>query len=115
MSESKVRRANRRLAAVITGAVAMGLTRVTAAMAAPLPTPVADAPDAVASKTGTVLNVVMWGSWAVCIGALIVAGVVVAMKHRRGEGGEAAKAVLMPCIGAAVIGMAAGLVSFFAQ
>ena len=62
----------------------------------------------------TILGWLMWIGLAVAVGALIAVGILVAVSLRRGEGGHVAGTVMMPLLGAIIIGAAAAIIGFLA-
>jgi len=62
----------------------------------------------------TILGWMMWGGFAVAVGALIAVGILVALSLGRGEGGHVSGKVLMPLLGAIIIGAASGMIGLLA-
>ena len=62
----------------------------------------------------TILGWVKWVALAVCVMGLIVAGALMAVQSRRGEGGEHVGKIGMALGGVVVISAAASLVGFLA-
>lgn len=58
----------------------------------------------------TLLGWLMWGGFAVCVGALIAVGILVAISLGRGEGGHVSGKILLPLAGAIIIGAASGVI-----
>ncbi|GMA33657.1 hypothetical protein [Litorihabitans aurantiacus] len=85
---------------------------MTAFLALPDPTP--QRPEGL-SGIDTLLNVVMWGGFVVCILALIVGGVLVALAAMgRTTAADLLPKVAYPLVGAIIVGAAAGLIGMFA-
>ncbi|MGO3649997.1 hypothetical protein [Agrococcus casei] len=62
-----------------------------------------------------ILAILGWAKWvalAVCVAGLIIAGAMLAINSRRGEGGEIAGRVVAALIGVIIISAAAALVGF---
>lgn len=59
-----------------------------------------------------ILGWVKWIALAVCVIGLIIAGAMLAINSRRGEGGEIAGRVVMALVGVIIISAAAALVGF---
>ncbi len=84
---------------------------VLAALPATVPNPDAVQPPG----TEGFVTIMGWGKWvalAVCILGLIVAGALMAVNSRRGEGGEHVGKIGMALAGVIVISAAASLVGF---
>jgi hypothetical protein len=69
------------------------------------------APNAVKGNVETVVNWVTWIGMMVCVLGIIIAGTMMAIGQRRGEGGEHASRLGWVIAGCIVIGAASGLVS----
>ena len=98
-----------RAAAALTAAVALGPALAGAADAA-APTPGQQQPPGTQGLT-TMLG---WGGWGVsfvCVAGILVVAGMMALKHRRGEGGGEAMGSLGWVLGACVLGSAAGPVA----
>lgn len=59
----------------------------------------------------TLLAWLKWGGYAVVAGAIIIGGAFIAVGTRHGEGQDAFKRILFPCLGAIIIGGGVGIVS----
>ena len=68
------------------------------------------APNAVKGNVETVVNWVTWIGMMVCVLGIIIAGTMMAIGQRRGEGGEHASRLGWVIAGCIVIGAASGLV-----
>lgn len=87
-------------------------TVLTAILTADVPVPSPVAPPGVAEKVQTVLNWGFWISITALVGALIVAGVKMAINNRRGEGlSEGLGGVITVLIGAAFVASASSIIS----
>jgi ABC-type Fe3+-siderophore transport system permease subunit len=71
-----------------------------------------EAPPGLAEGFGTVLGWAKWIALAVCVLGLIIAGALMAIQSRRGEGGEHMSKIGMVLAGVIVISAATSLVSF---
>ena len=60
----------------------------------------------------TIMGWVKWVALAVCVIGIIVAGALMAINSRRGEGGEHVKTFVAILVGVMVIGAATALVGF---
>ena len=67
------------------------------------------APNAVKGNVETVVNWVTWIGMMVCVLGIIIAGTMMAIGQRRGEGGEHASRLGWVIAGCIVIGAASGL------
>lgn len=76
-------------------------------LAVPDPTP---GPPPGSDKFLTILNWAAWIALGVCVAGVIAIGAMMAVAHRRGEGGEHAQRLAMAFVGCIVIGSASGLV-----
>jgi ABC-type Fe3+-siderophore transport system permease subunit len=92
---------------MLTQLVALAATTVTE-----VPDPDAVAPPGVGDKMLLLLAGVKWIAMVAAVGALIVAGVMLMVQHRRGEASESAGNVLKVLIGIAVVSSAAALVGW---
>jgi type IV secretory pathway VirB2 component (pilin) len=68
------------------------------------------APDGVQGNVEKVVNWVTWIGMMVCVLGIIIAGTMMAIGQRRGEGGEHASRLGWVIAGCIVIGAASGLV-----
>lgn len=68
-------------------------------------------PTGVGDKVQTVVNWVTWVGMMVCVLGIIIAGTMMALGQRRGEGGEHAARLGWVIAGCIVIGAASGLVN----
>jgi hypothetical membrane protein len=76
-----------------------------------VPTPIAEQPPGT-EKVATLLG---WGKWvglAMCVGGLMVAGAMMAINSRRGEGGEHVGAIGKVMAAVILIGAAGAIVGF---
>ena len=92
-------------AAAIGAALALTVLVATPAQAAPQPG--SEQPPGTEGLT-TMLN---WGGWGVsfvCVAGILIVAAMMAIKHRRGEGGGEAMGSLGWVLGACVLGSAAG-------
>ncbi|HYU86450.1 MAG TPA: TrbC/VirB2 family protein [Kribbellaceae bacterium] len=78
---------------------------------APLNNPVA--PEPIRQNVEKVVNWVTWIGMMVCILGIIIAGSMMAIGQRRGEGGEHASRLGWVIAGCIVIGAASGIVNAF--
>ncbi|WP_242493915.1 hypothetical protein [Sanguibacter massiliensis] len=76
-----------------------------------IPDPIATQPPGTEGLT-TIMGWLKWVALAVCIAGLIMAGALMAIQSRRGEGGEHAGKIGMALGGVIVISAAAALVGF---
>ena len=75
------------------------------------PSPGATAPPG-ADKLTLILSWLLWGASLACVGAVVIAGVKIALaSHGRGSGGEHGMTLLMALGGAIVCGVAATAVT----
>lgn len=80
----------------------------------PLDGPPDNTPEAPGAVSGNVEKVVNWVTWIgmmVCVLGIIIAGTMMAIGQRRGEGGEHASRLGWVIAGCIVIGAASGLVN----
>lgn len=78
-----------------------------------LPTPCPTQPPGTAGVTD-IMGWVMWGGLVLCIIGIMVGGALMWTQSRRGEGSDNINKILYGCLGAIVIGAAAGLIGFLA-
>lgn len=71
------------------------------------------APSEVSGKIGEVVNYITWIGMMVCVIGIIIAGTMMAIGQRRGEGGEHASRLGWVVAGCIVIGAASGIVKLF--
>ncbi|UEJ84610.1 hypothetical protein Bra3105_18435 (plasmid) [Brachybacterium halotolerans subsp. kimchii] len=88
--------------------------------AAALPVEIPDpgdpqAPPGVGGKIETLLSWLKWGGLALCIAGIIIAGALMAVANRRGEGGENVARLGWAMGGVAVISAVLSLVTFIAS
>ena len=69
-----------------------------------------DAPGPVKNNVETVVNWVTWIGMMVCVLGIIIAGTMMAIGQRRGEGGEHASRLGWVLAGCIIIGAASGVV-----
>jgi len=81
----------------------------------PLLTPMNNpvAPEPIRANVEKVINWVTWIGMMVCILGIIIAGAMMAIGQRRGEGGEHASRLGWVIAGCIVIGAASGIVNAF--
>ncbi len=105
---TRANRRNRTLRAAGTGAGACGsLMLLSGSAHAAAPTPGQVQPPGTEGLT-TMLG---WGGWLVsfvCVAGILIVAAMMALKHRRGEGGGEAMGALGWVLGACVLGSAAG-------
>ena len=109
MTATQTCRADVRRAALGVGAGVSGLALalVPAPAHAAAPQPGSEQPPGTEGLT-TMLN---WGGWGVsfvCVAGILIVAAMMALKHRRGEGGGEAMGALGWVLGACVLGSAAG-------
>jgi type IV secretory pathway VirB2 component (pilin) len=80
-------------------------------MDAPDNTP--EAPTEISGKVEDVVNYITWIGMMVCVIGIVVAGAMMAVGQRRGEGGEHASRLGWVIAGCIVIGAASGIVNLF--
>ncbi len=90
------------------------MTTLFATVASNLPNPQPIQPPGT-GDISTVMGWVMWLGLALCILGLVVAGALMAINTRRGEGGEHAGRIGMALGGVIVIGAAGALIGFLAS
>lgn len=84
-------------------------------LAAPVPNGDPAAPPGVADKANTVIGWLKYFGLAACVAGLIIAGMSMAINHRRGMGGaEAASQVGFVAIALVIIGAASAIVGALA-
>lgn len=71
------------------------------------------APPEISGKINEVVNYITWIGMMVCVIGIIVAGAMMAIGQRRGEGGEHASRLGWVVAGCIVIGAASGVVNLF--
>jgi hypothetical protein len=75
------------------------------------PNNTAKAPGAIQKQVGDVVNYVTWIGMMVCVLGIVIAGAMMAIGQRRGEGGEHASRLGWVVAGCIVIGSASALVN----
>lgn len=63
----------------------------------------------------TILGWLKWGGLAACVAGIIIAGAMMAIQHRRGEGGESLGKVGWVLVAVIVISAGASLIGFLAD
>lgn len=80
-----------------------------------LPNPTPQRPEGM-EGVDTLLNIVMWGGFTICILALIGGGVLFALAALgRTQASDLLQKVAFPIVGAIIVGAAAGLIGMFAR
>ncbi|HZO66093.1 MAG: TrbC/VirB2 family protein [Kribbellaceae bacterium] len=72
-----------------------------------------EAPTEISGKVEDVVNYITWIGMMVCVIGIVVAGAMMAVGQRRGEGGEHASRLGWVIAGCIVIGAASGIVNLF--